>query len=356
MDPLAHTLFGAAMAEAGLKKLSRYSTATLLVGANLPDVDAVAMLWGEDISLYVRRGWSHGVLALVVLPLLLVGSIWLWHRWRGQRQTDGPPVHWRWLVAISFLAVWSHPLLDWLNTYGIRLLMPFDDTWFYGDTLFIIDPWVWLLAAAGVVLARSASRPLLAAWVLLGGLTSALILTSDLAPVGVKLLWLIGLAVIVALRWWQPSPKTGQRVAQVSFAALVMYGCMAYGLARVAENAWASDDGAALQVQANPMPGVPSAHRLVVVHEDYYRVVSAGGEVRDIPREPANAVVEQAMANPSVRGFIHWSRFLHWQVEDYGDHWLVNFRDLRYSMPDDAPMGIGYAQVRVPKSPSDAAH
>ena len=68
MDPLAHTLFGAAMAEAGLKKLSRYATATLLVGANLPDVDAVAMLWGEDISLYVRRGWSHGVLAMVVLP------------------------------------------------------------------------------------------------------------------------------------------------------------------------------------------------------------------------------------------------------------------------------------------------
>lgn len=350
MDPLAHTLFGAAMAEAGLKKLSRYATATLLVGANLPDVDAVAVLWGEDVSLYVRRGWSHGVLAMIVLPLLLVGAVWLWHRWRGQRRTDGPPVHWPWLVVISFAAVWSHPLLDWLNTYGIRLLMPFDDTWFYGDTLFIIDPWVWLLAAAGVVLARSASRPVLAGWVLLGGLTSALILTSDLPPVGVKLLWLVGLAVIVALRWWQPSPELRQRVAQLSFAALVMYICMAYGLARMAEHAWASADGTAPQVQANPMPGVPSAHRLVVVHEDYYRVVSAEGEVRVIPREPANAVVEQAMADPSVRGFIHWSRFLYWHVDEHDDHWLVTFRDLRYSMPDDRPMGIGYAQVRVPKA------
>lgn len=356
MDPLAHTLFGAAMAEAGLKKRSRYATATLLVGANLPDLDAVAMLWGNDVSLYVRRGWSHGVLALIVLPLLLVGAVWLWHRWRGTRRADGPPVHWPWLVVISFLAVWSHPLLDWLNTYGIRLLMPFDDTWFYGDTLFIIDPWVWLLAAAGVVLARSASRPVLAAWVLLGGVTSALILTSGFAPVGVKLLWLFGLAVIVALRWWRPSLELRQRVAQVSFAALVMYICMAYGLARVAEHAWASEDGTALQVQANPMPGVASAHRLVVVHEDYYRVVSAGGEVRDVPREPANVIVEQAMADPSVRGFMHWSRFLYWEMAEHDDHWVVTFRDLRYSMPDDRPMGIGYAQVRVPKYKSVTGH
>ena len=137
MDPLAHTLFGAAMAETGLKKCSCYATATLLIGANLPDIDAVAMLWGEDIALSIRRGWSHGVLAMVVLPFVLVGGIWLWHRWRNRRRPDAPPVHWLWLVAISFVAVWSHPLLDWLNTYGIRLLMPFDDTWFYGDTLFI---------------------------------------------------------------------------------------------------------------------------------------------------------------------------------------------------------------------------
>ena len=356
MDPLAHTLFGAAMAETGLKKYSRYATATLLIGANLPDIDAAAMLWGADISLYIRRGWSHGVLAMVVLPVVLVGGIWLWHRWRNRRRPDAPPVHWLWLVAISFIAVWSHPLLDWLNTYGIRLLMPFDDTWFYGDTLFIIDPWVWLLAAAGVVLARSASRPLWAGWVVLGGLTSGLILTSDLVSGGVKSLWLVGLAVIVTLRWRQPSPALAQRVAQVSFAALVMYICMAYGLARVAEHAWASEGGAATQVQANPIPGIPSAHRLVVVHEDHYQIVSADGDVQQIPREPPNAIVQQAMADPGIRGFIYWSRFLYWDVDESTDHWLVTFRDLRYSMPGEAPAGIGYAEVRVPKQRGEAAH
>ncbi len=41
-----------------------------------------------------------------------------------------------------------------LHPHGVsqsRLLMPFNDTWFYGDTLFIIDPWVWLLAGAEVM-------------------------------------------------------------------------------------------------------------------------------------------------------------------------------------------------------------
>jgi hypothetical protein len=44
MDPLAHTLFGASMAEAGLKRKTALATATLIIGANIPDVDAVAML------------------------------------------------------------------------------------------------------------------------------------------------------------------------------------------------------------------------------------------------------------------------------------------------------------------------
>ncbi len=30
--------------------------------------------------------------------------------------------------------------MDWLNSYGVRLLMPFSNRWFYGDALYIVDP------------------------------------------------------------------------------------------------------------------------------------------------------------------------------------------------------------------------
>ncbi|MGQ0539083.1 MAG: metal-dependent hydrolase, partial [Gemmatimonadaceae bacterium] len=65
-------------------------------------------------------------------------------RSRGSRN-----VPWRWLLAACAVAVVSHPWLDWLNTYGVRLLMPFSDRWFYGDTLFIVDLVMLVLLGGG---------------------------------------------------------------------------------------------------------------------------------------------------------------------------------------------------------------
>ncbi|MEM1183312.1 MAG: metal-dependent hydrolase, partial [Acidobacteriota bacterium] len=147
MDPLTHTFFGGALAESGLKRRSALATATLMIGANLPDVDVVAYAWGSDAALGFRRGWTHGVLAMAVLPLVLTGLMVGVDRWRRRRDPGAPGVGAdpKQLLVLSALAVWSHPPLDWLNTYGVRVLMPFRGDWFYGDALFIIDPWVWLM-------------------------------------------------------------------------------------------------------------------------------------------------------------------------------------------------------------------
>jgi inner membrane protein len=45
-----------------------------------------------------------------------------------------------------------------MNVYGVRWLMPFDGTWFYGDSLFIVDPWLWLLLGAAWLLGRRLRR------------------------------------------------------------------------------------------------------------------------------------------------------------------------------------------------------
>src|SRR6056297_2340955 len=126
MDPIAHTLAGATLAQTGLKKMTPLATATLVIGANLPDIDVVVTVLGPDISLLFRRGWTHGVLAWVVLPVLLtflmVGYDRLWR----QRAPEKEAVKVRGLLILSYVGVLSHPFLDWLNTYGVRLLMPFD--------------------------------------------------------------------------------------------------------------------------------------------------------------------------------------------------------------------------------------
>ena len=359
MDPVAHTLFGAALAESGLKSRSRYATATLLIGANLPDIDAAAGLWGDDFSLFFRRGWTHGILALVVLPILLTAAVALWHRWRGSKPTapDTPPFRLRAILGLAFLSVVSHPLLDWLNTYGVRLLMPFDSRWFYGDTLFIVDPWFWLLTAAGVVLARSGSWRAVAGWALLATLVSLLILSTNLVPVSVKVIWCAarGIAGRAALAPTHVGPEPDS-VARAGLATLMLYIGTAYGLARLAESAAFKRFPTSVAVQANPAAAVPFSHRLVVVDGNTYRIIAEDGKVYELPRQQPDAIVREAMASSSIRGFMNWARFPNWTVEEAADHWIVRFQDLRYGDlryqgPDvPNPRGIGFAQVVVPKT------
>jgi inner membrane protein len=77
--------------------------------------------------------------------------------------------------------------MDFLNSYGVRLLMPFSDRWFYGDALYIIDPILYVIFAAAIVLARRArnrgraapSRPARIGLALAGGYM-ALMLAANL--------------------------------------------------------------------------------------------------------------------------------------------------------------------------------
>ena len=158
MDNFCHTLVGAACGEAGLKHRTRYANATLMIAANLPDVDVLSFLTDTN-PISFRRGWTHGVLAQLVLPVAFTGVMYAIGRLRQHRHAEGPPLHAGWLLLLSYVGVYSHVFLDFLNNYGIRLLSPLDWRWFYGDALFIADIWVWFALGAGIWLARRQRRP-----------------------------------------------------------------------------------------------------------------------------------------------------------------------------------------------------
>lgn len=155
MDNVCHTLVGAALAESGFKRRSHLASATLLISANLPDIDVGVFLTSVP-SVAFRRGWTHGVLAQALLPPLLVLVMALLARRRGASVRPG------WLLLLAYLGVFSHVGLDWLNNYGVRLLMPVSAQWFYGDTLFIVDPWLWLTLGLGVWMSRRVGSALAA--------------------------------------------------------------------------------------------------------------------------------------------------------------------------------------------------
>jgi len=77
MDPIAHSLVGACLSETRLQRLSALATPRLVLAANAPDIDIISTAAGRDFSLGFRRGWTHGVFAMAVLPLALAALILL---------------------------------------------------------------------------------------------------------------------------------------------------------------------------------------------------------------------------------------------------------------------------------------
>jgi inner membrane protein len=167
MDNLTHSLVGALLGQMGLKRKTGLAMPTLIIAANIPDIDAVAVLLGGHQHLAIRRGITHGPIAMFLLPLLLWGIMLWFDRWqtrRGTRPANRLPVDAKWLLALAFIGCLSHPMFDWFNSYGVRLLEPFSSQWYYGDTLFIIDVWIWIVLIAGVWASLRCERRGLVNW------------------------------------------------------------------------------------------------------------------------------------------------------------------------------------------------
>lgn len=374
MDPVAHTLFGATLAETGLRKKTALATASLIIGANLPDIDAVAMFWGNDYSLFIRRGWTHGILALLILPLLLSGSMVLLDRFRNQWKnaknygkrnhsegnTGHQPVKIFALLILSYLAVLSHSALDWLNTYGVRLLMPFSDRWFYGDVLFIIDPWMWLLMGATVVLARSGSKWSIAGWIALGASTTALVTGTAVVPFGAKILWCICITVIIVTRWtgWfrGRTIQTG-KICMMIFGIYLLIQFTGAKISTSQANSQLKSLGIeTVEIMSDPQPARLFLRGGVAVSElHYYRYkinwlnIDSFELVYDpVPIEEPDRIVEAALKSPEVRGLTEWIRFPYYETEELDNGWQVIIRDLRYVTPDQVEAdGIGLAVVEL---------
>ena len=154
--------------------------AALVLGANMPDIDVLAEpLFGLP-SIQYHRGFTHGIGGVATMPFLLAGLLWLLDRWQSghevrtadarwwqqwnRRPLGREPLRFGWLIALSYIGTLTHPLLDFTNTYGIQLLAPFSERWFHGDTLFIVDVWIWSILAIALWLSRRRERSGRADW------------------------------------------------------------------------------------------------------------------------------------------------------------------------------------------------
>lgn len=357
MDPIAHTLVGASLAQTGLRRTTPYATAALIAGANLPDIDALATFGGADVALWARRGWSHGVPALVVLPILLAVLLVFLARRREPKTRVRPGV----LLALCYFATWTHPTLDWMNNYGMRWLMPMEGRWFYGDTLFVVDIWIWTTLGGVVFLARERRMPSFAMWGLFAAFAAVLFFTVVPGLLPAKISWCLALAGILLLRFRgvgrEDAPS--RRLAIAAVAIVTIYILALGGLTRYAQRG-VVDEMAARGITVDtimvaPVPVTPFVRDVVVQTPEGYRYGRADLwpefelelATRTVPLLEDSPVVRAAIASPSVRGFMNWARFPFAEVEETSSGYTVYLSDARYTRTRGA--GFGSARVEVRK-------
>jgi inner membrane protein len=146
MDNLTHSLVAVALSRAGLNRLAPSAGWLAVAAANLADADIVSWTGGTACYLQYHRGWTH---ALAWGPLLALAPLPFWWLFRGRPRT--PVAAWVGAYLVALAGVFSHHALDWLNVYGIRLLLPFSGRWLHADLVHIVDVWVWTILGLAVI-------------------------------------------------------------------------------------------------------------------------------------------------------------------------------------------------------------
>jgi inner membrane protein len=313
--------------------------------ATAPDVDVLAYFGGEYAGVALRRGWTHGVAALALWPFILTALLLAWDRGvRLRRRPDAPPARAGPLLALAALAVCTHPTLDWLNNYGLRWLMPFSGRWFYGDALFIIDPWLWLVLGGAVFLAHSRRAASLAAWLAFWTSASAVVLLTEQAiPPAARALWVSGLAALAIARAFRPSDAAVERTTRVALVAMSLYVATLWSAgaaARAEVRAGLAARGIDVEkAMVAPTPANPFHGDVVAATADAYYFGRWHWLTRPrltlteepLAKAPTDEVVEAAARTREVRDFLTWSRFPHVEVEiGAGGDRIVTFEDVRY--------------------------
>lgn len=308
MDPITHTLVGVALGTAGLRRHTPLATGTLILAANAPDIDVFSYASGPYAALAFRRGWTHGPLAWVLLPLAVAGLVLAYDRLvrarrGGERARAGP------VLGLAALGVATHPLLDWLNNYGIRWLMPFDRRWYYGDTLFIVDLWVWLALGGALFLAHSRK----------------------------------GLALLAALG--ARGRAAGEWAARIALGAVALYifALVVADAAAQREVLRSAAEGGIEPVQAvmvSPVPLDPLGGQVVVASPtDYYlgdfhwlRRPRVRLSLEGLPRRAGSpGPIEAAARTPDAARYLSWSRFPFIRAEPHLGGYRVHLGDARYT-------------------------
>jgi inner membrane protein len=164
MEPITHLMTGVCLARAGFNRKAAYATIAMTLAAEVPDLDVLWSIKGPIAAFQHHRGWTHALIGLPLEAAIVVGAIWLIHRWRLRRNTTNTeahthhrkastaaPIHWSLLYLFALIALLSHLLLDWTNNYGLRPFFPFNPHWYPASIVFIFEPVIFAVLLIALI-------------------------------------------------------------------------------------------------------------------------------------------------------------------------------------------------------------
>lgn len=358
MDNLTHSLVGLTAAKAGLERLSPGATFLCVLAANSPDSDIIVLTFGDrwDFLLH-HRGITHAIVGVVflalLLPLIFAGVDRLWARLRHR-----PPLtKFRGLLIASVIVSATHPLLDWTNNYGIRFLLPWNPRWFYGDMVFIVDPFIWVVLGGAAFLLASKTKISKAIWITLAAIITFMIVAGPRTgalpnPTLLAALWIGALVLIIVLFSIGARERWGEKIAFFAFGLVLAYWAglafaHASALARGSEEAKriVTPNGehvarvAAMPTLANPLrwdfvfETDKATYRFPVALDGQ---TPAGRVIRyEKPSGKLAATLEAAEREKPAHVFLGFARFPVAQLADPDctTQTLLRLADLRYTEP-----------------------
>ena len=359
MDNVTHSLVGLVASKAGLERLSPRTTAVCILAANAPDADIAALLFGDRWTyLHHHRGITHSILGTLILALFIPVVFYLLDHLLAAIRKRQPSIRLQGMLVASLVVSSTHSLMDWTNNYGVRFLLPWSSKWFYGDLVFIVDPFIWLVLGGAAFLLTSRTK-----WQLVFWIVCSLVLTYMVIVVSVgfgpdpyflrRALWLVVLTALVVAFKFSVHQKWGHRIAITAFTIVLVYWAALAVLHSLAlSQAWtrasviASQNGESVtDVAAMPSLGNPFQWLCIVQTEKVtYRFelslldrrAKVGNTEREERADPfSSPVVSSAAQDRRGQIFLDFARFPVVRVvgSDCLSETLVQFADLRYTKP-----------------------
>ncbi len=284
MENLTHSLLGATIAEAALPVGATDRQRALFYGfgiaaANLPDADLLYTSITPAPLGYLlhHRGYTHTLAGIVGLALMIALVAALPPIRRALSGTHG---RFR-LLVVAALA--SHVIADAWNSYGVHPFYPFGTRWYYGDAVYIAEPWLWTLLGVSVVLNARRDRVRLALAALLIGVPVAAAVLHVIQFWIVAALAIAGALLVVMMRSRRPMTRAWMSLVAATFFVVLSFGARSIAKAEVRRRLRPSAAQPMIDVVLNPRPGNPLCWSALTLEDSASNIVMKRGALTVVP-------------------------------------------------------------------------